>query len=148
MGQIDRNGEQFANTQIEFDSKFDFNTNSGFKLKVWSPVAGTNVLVKLEDKTNPGINAEVGAVTTAANAWEELTFNFAAGESGKHDRIILFFELNSGVVETYYIDDFRLYGDGGGGGPLATFPLDFEDGVLFFNAFEGATAAVIDNPQA
>ncbi len=147
VGQIARNGEQFANTQIEFDAKFDFNTNSGFKLKVWSPVAGTNVLVKLEDKTNPGINVEVAAVTTTANAWEELTFNFAAGESGKHDRIILFFELNSGVVETYYIDDFRLYGDGGGGGPLATFPLDFEDGVLFFNAFEGATAAVIDNPK-
>ena len=148
VGQIDRNGEQFANTQIEFDSKFDFNTNSGFKLKVWSPVAGTNVLVKLEDKTDPGINVEVAQVTSAANAWEELTFDFAPGESGKHDRIILFFELNSGVVETYYIDDFRLYGDGGGGGELATFPLDFEDGALFFTPFEGATAAIIDNPDA
>ncbi len=31
---------------------------------------------------------------------------------------------------------------------LAKFPLDFEDGVLFFTAFEGATAAVIDNPDA
>ncbi|MGA9269947.1 MAG: hypothetical protein WBV45_04945, partial [Lutimonas sp.] len=40
------------------------------------------------------------------------------------------------------------YGDGGGGGELATFPLDFEDGVLFFTAFEGATTAVIDNPDA
>ena len=148
VGQIDRNGEQFANTQIEFDSKFDFNNNSGFKLKVWSPVAGTNVLVKLEDKADPGINVEVAQVTTTANAWEELTFDFAPGESGKHDKIILFFELNSGVVETYYIDDFRLYGDGGGGGELAKFPLDFEDGVLFFTAFEGATAAIIDNPDA
>ena len=148
VGQIDRNGEQFANTQIEFDSKFDFNNNSGFKLKVWSPVAGTNVLVKLEDKADPGINVEVAQVTTTANAWEELTFDFAPGESGKHDKIILFFELNSGVVETYYIDDFSLYGDGGGGVELATFPLDFEDGVLFFTAFEGAAAAIIDNPDA
>jgi hypothetical protein len=29
VGQIDRNGEEFANTQIEFDSKFDFNTKAG-----------------------------------------------------------------------------------------------------------------------
>ena len=114
VGQIFRDGNQFANTQIEFDTKFDFTTNSGFKLKVWSPAAGTNVLVKLEDKTNDQINAEVSAVTTATSAWEELTFNFASGESNKHDKIILFFELNSNVVETYYIDDFRLYGDGGG----------------------------------
>ncbi len=49
VGLVDRNGEQFANTQVEFDSKFDFNNNSEFQLKVWSPLAGTNVLVKLED---------------------------------------------------------------------------------------------------
>ena len=149
VGQIDRDGQEFANTQFTFDAKLDFNANSGFKLKVWSPAAGTNVLVKLEDKNDPNINVEVPAVTTVANAWEELTFDFAPGESGKYDKIILFFELGqAGLVETYYIDDFRLYGDGGGGGELAKFPLDFEDGVLFFNAFEGATAAIIDNPDA
>jgi hypothetical protein len=115
VGQITRDGQQFANTQIEFDSKFDFNANAGFKLKVWSPTAGTNVLVKLEDKTNADVNTEVSAVTTTASAWEELTFDFATGESGKHDKIILFFELDSNVEETYYIDDFRLYGSGGGG---------------------------------
>jgi len=148
VGQIDRSGSAlFANNQIEFDAKFDFNANAGFKLKVWSPVAGTNVLVKLEDKADAGINTEVGAVTTTASAWEELTFDFASGESGKYDKIILFFELNTNTTETYYIDDFMLYGTGGGGGSLATFPLDFEDGVTIFNAFEGATVTVIDNPQ-
>ncbi len=116
VGQIDRNGGAlFANNQIEFDAKLDFNANAGFKMKVWSPVAGTNVLVKLEDKTNSGINIEVGATTTTASAWEELTFDFASGESGKYDKIILFFELNTNTTETYYIDDFMLYGTGGGG---------------------------------
>jgi len=114
VGQIFRDGNQFANTQIEFDAKFDFTTNSGFKLKVWSPTLGTNVLIKLEDKTDDNINVEVSAVTTVASAWEELTFDFGPGESNKYDKIILFFELNSNVVETYYIDDFKLYGDGGG----------------------------------
>ncbi len=138
----------FANNQILFDSKFDFNANSGFKLKVWAPAVGTNVLLKLEDKTDSGINTEVGAVTTTANAWEELTFDFGASASGTYDKIVLFFDINTDSGATYYFDDFALYGTGsGGGGTAATFPLDFEDGVLFFNAFEGATVAVIDNPQ-
>ena len=134
VGQIDRSGAAlFANNQIDFDAKFDFNTNAGFKLKVWSPNVGTNVLVKLEDKTNDAINVEVGAVTSVASGWEELTFDFASGESGKYDKIILFFELNTNTTETYYIDDFRLYSSGGGsscsGGPttdVTTFPVDFE----------------------
>ncbi len=117
VGQIDRSGAAlFANNQIDFNTKFDFNANAGFKLKVWSPNAGTNVLVKLEDKTNNAINIEVGAVTSVASGWEELTFDFASGESGKYDKIILFFELNTNTTETYYIDDFRLYTSGGGGG--------------------------------
>jgi hypothetical protein len=116
VGKIDRNGgDLFANNQIEFDSKLDLNANAGFKIKVWSPVAGTNVLVKLEEKTNSGINVEVGATTTSDGTWEELTFDFASSESGKYDKIILFFELNTNTTETYYIDDFRLYERAGGG---------------------------------
>ena len=162
VGQIDRNGSAlFANNQIEFDAKFDFNANSGFKLKVWSPVAGTNVLVKLEDKADAGINTEVGAVTTTASAWEELTFDFASSESGKYDKIILFFELNTNTTETYYIDDFRLYGSGGSSGsgctgtPVAatSLPLDFEGCESFVSSFSsigdgGVTPSLDTNPSA
>ncbi|RDY61147.1 PKD domain-containing protein [Flagellimonas nanhaiensis] len=121
VGQVDRNGSAlFANNQIEFSSKFDFNANSGFKLKVWAPTAGTNVLVKLEDKADANINVEVGAVTTQAGAWEELTFDFDSSESDKYDKIILFFELNTNTTETYFIDDFMLYSGGGTGGNAPT----------------------------
>jgi hypothetical protein len=117
VGKIERNGGAlFANNQIEFDAKLDFNANAGFKLKVWSPIAGTNVLVKLEDKTNADIFKEVSVVTTTANVWEELTFDFASSETNKYDKIILFFELNTNTTETYYIDDFMLYGTGTGSG--------------------------------
>ena len=85
VGEIVRDASlPFANNQIVFDSKFDFTANAGFKLKVWAPAVGTNVLLKLEDKTDSGINTEVGAVTTTGNAWEELTFDFPATESGKY----------------------------------------------------------------
>ena len=121
VGQIDRNGGAlFANNQIEFEEKFDFNASSGFKMKVWSPVAGTNVLVKLEDKTNSSINVEIGAKTTDASTWEELTFPFASRESAKYDKIIIFFELNTNTTQTYFIDDFMLYKSDDGGGDNCT----------------------------
>lgn len=116
VGKIVRSGSAlFANNQIELSGKLDFTTHSGFKLKVYSGATGYNVLVKLEDKTNPGINTEVSRTTTvAANTWEELTFPFAGSESGKYDRIILFFQLNTNTTETYFIDDFAYYGTGSG----------------------------------
>jgi hypothetical protein len=157
VGQIDRNGGAlFANNQIDFDAKLDFNANAGFKLKVWSPVAGTNVLIKLEDKTDDGIKVEVGAVTTTASAWEELTFDFASGESGKYDKIILFFELNTNTTETYYIDDFMLYADGGGGATCTvetTESIAAADLNITFQTNtpsiieDNATFAWIDNPD-
>lgn len=109
VGKIDRTAAEFANNQIKFDSKFDFSANAGFKMKVWSPTAGTNVLVKLEDQANAGSFVELTAVTTTAGAWEELTFPVAASDSGKFDFIILFFELATFTEETYFIDDFTLY---------------------------------------
>jgi hypothetical protein len=116
VGKIERNGGAlFANNQIELSGKLDFTTHSGFKLKVFSGATGYNVLVKLEDKTNPAINTEVSRTTTvAANTWEELTFPFAGSESGKYDKIILFFQLNTNTTETYFIDDFAYYGTGSG----------------------------------
>ena len=119
VGQIDRTSSaQYANNQFTLDAKLDFNSNTGFKLKVWSPTAGTNVLLKLEDQTNAGVFKEVSATTSAdsAGAWEELSFDFESADSNKFDKIVLFFELNSATEQTYYIDDLMLYGEGNGGG--------------------------------
>ncbi|MBT8305620.1 MAG: hypothetical protein KJN85_01655, partial [Maribacter sp.] len=92
-----------------------------------------------------------------ASAWEELTFDFASSESGKYDKIILFFELNTNTTETYYIDDFRLYGSGGSSGsgctgtPVAAtaLPVDFEGCETFLasqNFGAGLTSELVANP--
>ncbi|MCE2612414.1 PKD domain-containing protein [Flavobacteriaceae bacterium D16] len=154
VGQIVRNPDfQFANNQIEFDAKFDFNANTGFKLLVWAPAVGTPVLLKLEDKTNASTFVEVSAETTTANAWEELTFDFAPGDSDKYDKIVLFFDIGTGSSSTYYIDDFRLYGENTGGGNSledcgGDLVNDFEsaDDTIFSN-FGGGVGTIIDNPD-
>tara|TARA_B110001469_G_scaffold127820_1_gene150856 strand:+ start:29153 stop:31471 length:2319 start_codon:yes stop_codon:yes gene_type:complete len=120
VGQIDRtSAAQYANNQLILDAKLDFNSNTGLKLKVWSPTASTNVLLKLEDQTNAATFVEVSATTSADSAgkWEELTFSYTGTDSNKYDKIGLFFELNSATQETYYIDDLVLVsGSNGGGG--------------------------------
>ena len=159
VGQIDRtSASMFANNSIELDAKLDFNDNDGFKLKVWSPTPETEVLLKLEDKTNSGIFKEVFATTSASSAmqWEELTFNFEPGDSNLYDKIVLFFELNTATQETYYIDDLRLFSEGGGTGDCPAPPAgefiadgDFEANsecwVLFDNSGSATISSTVSN---
>ncbi|GAB2774085.1 carbohydrate binding domain-containing protein [Salinimicrobium soli] len=140
VGKIERNGGAlFANNQIVFDNPLDFSDSQGLKLKVYSSAVTYDVLVKLENSADANINTELSRTTTVgANEWEELTFPFAASESGKYDKIVLFFELNTNTTETYYIDDFALYGEGnsgnGGGGE------EFDSGLLVNGDFEDGAA--------
>lgn len=116
-------GNLYGNNQIVVDAKFNFNTNSGFKMKVYSAVAGSKVLLKLEDKTNAGINKEVLKTVTQANVWEELTFDFAGSESNKYDRFVLFLDFEGNAASTVYFDDLKLYGTGIPSGPTTAAPI-------------------------
>ena len=123
VGQISRtSAAQYANNQLVLDAKLDFDSNSGFKLKVWSPTASTPVLLKLEDQNSASIFKEVSATTSAdsAGAWEELTFDFESADSNKFDKVVVFFELGTSTEKTYYIDDLMLYGEGNGGDGACT----------------------------
>ncbi len=79
VAKIDKaGGLNYANVQIFTADKFNFTDNAGFKLKILSPNVGTNVLFKLEDTNNGAIFNQVSQLTTVANGWEELTFDFPA----------------------------------------------------------------------
>lgn len=51
-------------------------TKQKMTLRVYSPAAGIRVRLKVENAGNGGINCETDAFTTAAGAWETLTFDF------------------------------------------------------------------------
>jgi hypothetical protein len=86
-------------------------------VRVWSPDAGIQVRLKVEDAADPTRSVETEATTTVANAWETLTFNFANQAAGTaalnlaytYNRASIFF--NFGVTgatagaKTYYLDD-------------------------------------------
>jgi hypothetical protein len=118
VARIDKPADRpFANLQIFTVDKFNFTDNAGFKLKVFSPSAGVDILLKLEDTNAGGIFNEISQSTTVDNGWEELTFNFPEADTNKFDRMIIFFGFNQGAALNIDFDELKVYPrDGGGGG--------------------------------
>jgi len=140
--------ETWAGSLLTLDNPI---TNIGampvFKMKVWSPAAGTVFLLKLENLADATINQEVQAVTTVANQWEELTYNFSGANAGQsHSNVIVFCNFNvAGGGETYYFDEITQ----SAGATNSMFPMTFENaGTDYtFNDFLGSATSVENNPN-
>ncbi|THH36541.1 PKD domain-containing protein [Neolewinella litorea] len=142
--------EVWAGAVIQLPQPIDFSSTSRIAVKVWSPTAGIPVLFKLENATDPNVFIEVTATTTVANQWEELTFDLSGGDlSQDYSKVVLFFDFGtSGTGDDYYFDDIRLTGVDAPA--VLALPLTFESSDLTyaFSGFGGASAEVIDNPDA
>lgn len=78
-------------------------------IDVHSAAPGQDVLFKMEDSTNSDVFKESRVVTTADGAWETLTYNFTAEDSGKYDRIVIIANIvkTNDAEAVYYIDNIR-----------------------------------------
>lgn len=106
-------GQPWAGSKITVPMPFSFDGGTIVKVKVWSPRAGLNLLMKFEDDVpwpNVTGSAEITATTTVANQWEELTFDFAGIDTGI-DWYNLVLIMDNGTVGdgssnyTIYLDD-------------------------------------------
>jgi hypothetical protein len=140
--------EVWAGTTMVLDSPIDFSTLTKFRVKVWSPAAGVTVKLKIENLTDANINHEVDQVTTVANAWEYLTYDFGTvNTANSYSKVIFFFNFgNNGNGDTYYFDDIRQTD----GTAPKTLPLTFESTTLNygFGDFGNAFASRVANPQS
>jgi hypothetical protein len=94
-------------------------TETGMTMRVWSPDAGTDFLLKVEDATDATISAETIATTTMAGAWETLSFDLSNTPTGtpafdpaaNYDVVVVFPNFGTpGIAagaKTYYIDDIE-----------------------------------------
>ncbi|MEL6448617.1 MAG: hypothetical protein AAFQ62_11770 [Pseudomonadota bacterium] len=93
-------------------------------VRVYSPLVGIPVRLKVEDSGNAAIFVQTDTTTTVANAWETLTFDFGSPQDGSfnpintYNRLSIFFNIDAtGVGEqTYFFDDIANASAGGGGG--------------------------------
>jgi hypothetical protein len=96
-------------------------SNTLMSLKVWSPDAGIQVRLKVENHIDPTQSVETEATTTVANGWQTLVFNFANQALGTAplnlayslDKASVFMNFSvpgSNVGEKiYYFDDLMMY---------------------------------------
>ena len=103
-----------------FSNKIPFTViDKKMSVRVWSPNAGIQVRLKVEDHTNNTITCETEATVTTASGWQTLEFNFANNVSGtpalditkNYDKATIFFNFGvTGAIaglKTYYFDDVK-----------------------------------------
>jgi hypothetical protein len=107
--------EGWAGFFFNLAEKIDFSEKRTIKIKVYSPAAGEQVNLKLEDAVDGAISTEVIAETTVANEWEELSFSFSSRDSDKYQKMVLFFNFNGNkdAATVHYFDDIVLVEGGG-----------------------------------
>ncbi len=106
-------GQVWGGSYITLDSNMDFVTYNTFTMKVFSPRADAKVLLKVENSANTSENFEKEVLTTKANEWEELTFNYSAiNNTLTYDRIVIIIDNGTqgdGSADfTFLIDDIAL----------------------------------------
>ncbi|MEE4163755.1 MAG: carbohydrate binding domain-containing protein [Woeseiaceae bacterium] len=130
-------------------------TETQMNMRVRVPAAGIPVRLKIENSDDDTISVETEVTATAADTWQNLTFDFtnqvggttAFDPAATYDKLIVFFNFGTDGAtvgaQTFYFDDIAV----GAGAPISGAPpIDFESGSATFNDFEGGVATVIDNP--
>jgi len=151
--------ETWAGTTIGsgFTSAIPFSaTATQMSVRVYSPAAGLPIRLKVEDRNDNTRSVETEKVTTVANAWETLVFDFANQATGTaalnlaytYNMASIFFNFGTaGDGKIFYWDDITFLPVNVAGIAL---PLDFESTTLVytFTNFDGGDATVINNPQS
>ena len=118
-------------------------------VRVWSPDAGIQVRLKVEDAADTTKSVETEATTTVANDWETLTFDFSNPAAGTaalnlaytYNKVSIFFNFGvTGSVageKTYYFDDVAF---GAGAPPPPSLSVGFSSSS--YTVTEGETATV------
>ena len=89
-------------------------------MRVRGPAAGVPVRLKIENSLDENISVETEALTTVADGWETLTFDFSAQAMGTatfdasatYDKVVIFFNFGTdgatAGAQTFFFDDIAV----------------------------------------
>jgi hypothetical protein len=105
-------GEVWGGSWIQLDAPINFSGSKILKMKVWSPRVGAKVLLKVENAANGALNAEREVLTTVANGWQELSFDFAGiNTANSYQKVVVIFDnliMGDGTNNfTFLFDDIK-----------------------------------------
>ena len=143
-------GQTWGGSWTQLSSSIDFANNNTLTLKVYSPRVGAKVLLKVKNASDANIKFEKEVLTTKANEWETLTFDYSAiNTSNTYEKVILIFDngtMGDGTSDfTFLIDDLIL-SNSGGSGSTVSIPLDFETATTWVD-FDGGVLTTVTNPH-
>lgn len=106
-------GQPWGGSILKLPNPIDFSVNKTFTVKVYSPRVGAKMLLKVENNSDANVNFEKEVVTTKANAWETLTFDYSAISSvALYHNLVFIFDLGTvgdgSANYTFYFDDVTL----------------------------------------
>lgn len=132
-------------------------TATQMSIRVYSPVAGIPVRLKIEDHTDDTKSVETETLTTKAFTWETLIFDFKNQAPGTaainytytYDKASVFFDFGQvGNGKRYLWDDVKFI-------PVnvvtgINLPIDFESTSLTYNFtnFDGGEVTVVNNSKS
>ena len=153
VGQMIKNtGQVSGGSSLLLSSAIDFSIRKSFKMKVYAPRVGAKVLLKVENSTDATINFEKEVLTTVANQWEELTFDFSnIGTSEQYQKLVFIFDngtMGDGTANfTFLFDDLKLESDSSSNITLRQMdlPLTFNDATVDYGliGFGGAEQSTV-----
>lgn len=117
-------------------------SNKIVTVRVYSPVAGIKVRLKVENGADRNQSVETDATVTAANTWQTLSFNFdnpapntaAANLTTVYNKMSIFFDFDVAGVgdKSYYFDDI-VYVPGTPPVLVSTLPVTFDDPAVSYS---------------
>ena len=142
--------EVWAGTFFELtDQVIEFSTSKKMRFKSLSPAVGKVIKLKLEN-ADASVTHEVDVLTTVADAWEVLTFDFIEAPVAQYNRVVVFYDFgNPGDGSVYYFDEM----EAGEGALVSTIPPspveDFEGTPPVFIVFGNIEdTQIVANPNS
>ena len=129
---------------IDLSQPIDLDESTAITMRFYSFDADShNVVVKLENGTNPNIELSL-TVSPNQNSWSELNFDFSAvGGSGPYSRLVIRIDDGSVTPGAFRIDDIN-----DGSEPTDPNELDvIYDELVWSDEFDSTTPEAVDNSK-
>lgn len=130
-------------------------TLTRISMRVYSPLVGVPVRIKLEESGDASNSVEAEMLTTVANQWKVIIFDFSNQVAGtaaldanySYDTLSVYFDYGSaGNGETYYWDDVTFLGEPASTPPNpVTPPVTTVDNLVANGSFDDATGWTVIN---
>ena len=125
---------------------------SKMSVKVYSPAAGLDIKLKIEDHNDGNRSVETDVKTTLVNQWEVLVFDFSKPTGNSinpaytYDKASIFFDFgNAGNGSTYYFDDVKMMA---AALTQIKLPVTFDDATVDYSVtdFGNNSSSIVADP--